>query len=142
MSNLAIFDFDEQVVRAVLVDGEPWFVGKDVCRCLEIANHNDALGRLGDDEKKGVGITDPHGRNQQRMTCINEPGTYRLVFTSRTDAAERFKRWVTHDVLPALRKEGRYEMAGSGDGQHLPDETVITDLEFDELRKAAPVLRE
>lgn len=138
MTGIVVFDFEESSVRSLLIDGEPWFVGKDVCRCLEIANHRDALGRLaGDEREDGVGITDPIGREQMPV-LVSEPGVYRLVFTSRTDAAERFRRWLAHDVLPAIRKTGRYVVSG----QQAPDDVPISDIEFDDLRKAAPILRE
>lgn len=108
MNAIVTFDFEDHAVRTVTVDGEPWFVGKDVCRCLEIANHSDALARLGNDERKGVAITDPLGRNRQTAVGVNEPGIYRLVFESRKAAAERFKRWLAHEVLPQIRRTGRY----------------------------------
>lgn len=119
-SGLSIFEFDDAPVRTLMIDDNPWFVGKDVCRVLELQNTNQSLGRLADDERKdGVRITDPIGRDQA-TTIINEPGVYRLVFTSRQDAAERFKHWLAHEVLPALRKTGRFEM----DAQHPADLTV------------------
>lgn len=109
MNEITVFDFEENSVRSVLIDGEPWFVGKDVCRCLEIVDHKQALRRLEEDERGGVLCTTPSGN--QTMTCINEPGLYRLVFTSRVEAAQRFKRWLAHEVLPALRKTGRFEIS-------------------------------
>ena len=111
MSVPQIFEFEEAVVRVVTDDqGEPWWIGKDVCRCLDIKNTSDALSRLSKDERTdGVGITDPIGR-QQNVVAVNEPGLYRLIFTSRTEVAERFKRWLAHEVLPALRRTGRYEI--------------------------------
>lgn len=108
MTNMQTFDFEENAVRSLMVDGEPWFVGRDVCTCLEISNSRHALSRLDDDEK-GVANSDTLGGNQQ-VTIINEPGVYNLVFTSRSDAAKRFKRWLAHDVLPTLRRTGRYDM--------------------------------
>lgn len=111
MSDLVVFDFEDATVRTMLIDGEAYFVGRDVCRCLGISNESQALERLEADERRdGVCITDPIGRQQQAV-MISEPGIYRLVFTSRTEAAERFKRWLAHEVLPALRKTGQYNMA-------------------------------
>jgi prophage antirepressor-like protein len=95
-------------VRVVIDADEPWFVGKDVCDALELSNHNKALSRLNEDERKGVTISDPLGKNRQKAIGINEPGIYRLVFTSRVEAAERFKRWLAHEVLPSIRKTGSY----------------------------------
>lgn len=108
LNDLVTFDFENEPVRTVQIDGETWFIGKDVCRCLGIENPNDALGRIPDDERKnGVGATYPV-RQDRLATAINEPGVYRLIFTSRLPSAERFKHWIFHDVLPSLRKTGRY----------------------------------
>lgn len=109
MTGIQNFAFSEQLVRVIEHKGEPWFVGKDVCACLEIRNHNDAMGDLDDDEK-GVATTDPLGPGgPQSVVIVSEPGVYRLVFRSRKPAAERFKRWLAHDVLPQLRKTGKFD---------------------------------
>lgn len=111
-SNIIPFAFNDHLVRVFKPNGEPWFVGRDVCRVLEIKNESQAMARLDDDEKKdGVCITDPMGREQTAI-CISEPGVFRLVFTSRKPEAEAFKRWLAHEVLPALRKNGSYTMPG------------------------------
>ncbi len=108
MNAIATFDFEDVPVRTVEIDGEPWFIGKDVCRCLGIANHNDALARLADDERRnGVGTTDPV-RDDKLAVAVNEPGVYRLIFSSTKPEAERFRRWVFHEVLPSIRRTGRY----------------------------------
>lgn len=99
------FAFEDAPIRAIVRDDEPWFVGKDVCTAMEIGNSRDALARLDADEKDCVGVTDAIGR-QRETTIISEPGVYRLVFTSRTEKAEAFKRWLAHEVLPALRRNG------------------------------------
>lgn len=104
-------DFGE--VRTIIRDNEPWFVAADVCRALSISNHNDALKRLDEDEK-GVASTDTLG-GKQTMAIVNEPGLYVLVLGSRKPAAKAFKRWVTHEVLPALRKTGRYSIEDESD---------------------------
>lgn len=101
------FTFSSQSLRCILRDGEPWFVAADVCEALSIANSRDAATRLDDDER-GVATTDtPSG--QQEMTIINESGLYSLILTSRKPEAKKFKKWVTSEVLPAIRKTGRYE---------------------------------
>ena len=104
-------DFGE--VRTTVRDGEPWFVAADVCKALSISNHRDALGRLDEDEK-GVALTDTLG-GKQNLTIVNEPGLYTLVLGSRKPSAKAFKRWVTHEVLPALRKTGRYSIEDESD---------------------------
>lgn len=112
MTAITPFSFEGQEVRSITAeDGQPWFVGKDVCGALGHGNHKQALSRLPDDERCGVQIVDPIGR-PQTVTVINEPGVYRLIMTSRVPAAERFKHWLFHEVLPAIRKTGRYQMSG------------------------------
>ncbi len=93
-------------VRTMMRDGEPWFVAADVCRALDIKNNRDAVERLDDDEK-GVVSTDTPG-GVQSVTIINEPGLYALVLGSRKPEAKAFKRWITHEVIPSIRKNGAY----------------------------------
>ncbi len=101
-----IFHYNGSRLRTVIKDGEPWFVARDVCDILEIANGRDALNRIDEDEK-GVVLTDTPGGTQQ-MAAVNEPGLYSLVLGSRKQEAKQFKRWVTHEVLPDIRKTGVY----------------------------------
>ena len=108
MSSIVSFNFVAQSVRVVMRGDEPWFVAADVCEALTIANHRDAVAKLDEDEKDGVGITDAIGREQE-TTVINESGLYSLILTSRKPEAKKFKKWVTAEVLPAIRKTGRYE---------------------------------
>lgn len=116
MHPLADFNFEAHRIRVSLDErGEPWFVAADICTALGIANSRDALGRLGDDEK-GVGTTDTPG-GLQKVATVNEPGVYRLVFTSRVAGAERFKRWLAHQVLPTLRKTGAYALPSAAPTQ-------------------------
>lgn len=93
-------------VRTVVKGNEPWFVAADVCRALEIGNVSMALSRLDDDEK-GISLTDTLG-GKQEMTIVNEPGLYSLVLGSRKPEAREFKRWITHEVIPSIRKYGMY----------------------------------
>jgi prophage antirepressor-like protein len=88
---IALFAFEHQRVRAVIVLGVLWFVAADVCKVLGIANPSDAVGRLDDDERDDLGITDPIGR-QQSTVVVSEEGVFRLIFESRKPEAERFKR--------------------------------------------------
>lgn len=103
-------------VRTMTIEGSPWFVAADVCRVLDIKNHKDSLGRLDDDEKSGVGLTDPHGR-VQITNVINEFGLYTLVLRSRKTEAKAFKRWITHEVIPQIRKTGGYIPIDSKDDE-------------------------
>lgn len=95
-------------VRVIDRQGEPWFVAADVCRAMEIKNSRDALNCLDADEK-GVALTDTLG-GEQKMTIVNEPGLYTLVLGSRKTEAKAFKRWVTHEVIPTIRKTGAYAL--------------------------------
>lgn len=110
---MQVFNFNRKngtPVRVQVINGEPWFVAKDVCHILDISNHIDAVSRLDEDERMdGVGITDPIGRKQQ-VNAVNESGLYHLIFQSRKAEARKFRRWVTGELLPALRRTGRYEL--------------------------------
>lgn len=108
MQDLQIFNNpDFGAIRTAVLDGQPYFVAVDVCKALEIKNHIDAIKRLDDDEKTGVVLTDPHGR-EQTTNAVTESGLYTLVLGSRKPEAKAFKRWITHDVLPTLRRTGGY----------------------------------
>lgn len=106
MSELAVYDFEGQAVRVIDSEGQPWWVAADVCRCLGIDKSRDAVSRLEEDERGPV-LLDTLGGPQQHQ-AVNEPGLYSLILTSRKPEAKRFKRWITHEVLPSLRKHGRY----------------------------------
>lgn len=110
MEQLKIFENEEfGSIRTVTRDGEVWFVGKDVAEALGFTNSRDAIATHVFDDDKGVEIIDTLG-GKQKMTAINESGLYALVFGSRLESAKRFKRWVTSEVLPAIRKTGSYDM--------------------------------
>ena len=100
-------DPDHEEFRVINRSGNPWFVLVDVCKKLEIANPADAASRLDTDEKDTLGIADGMGRTRP-MTIINESGLYSLILTSRKEAAKRFKKWVTGEVLPSIRMTGAY----------------------------------
>ena len=108
MSNLTAFQFDNSQVRTILIDDQPWFVGKDVCDILEMGNPRQVLSRLKDYEK-GVQNVDTIGGSQS-MTVISESGLYRLVLTSRKPQAEPFQDWVCQEVIPQIRKTGSYSV--------------------------------
>lgn len=109
MNNLQIFNSQEfGNVRTVTIDGEPWFVGKDVAEALGFTNPRDAISTHVFDEDKGVESIDTLG-GKQKMTVVNESGLYALIFGSRLKSAQRFKHWVTSEVLPEVRKTGGYQ---------------------------------
>jgi prophage antirepressor-like protein len=110
MNNLKIFNSEEfGNIRTVTIDNEIWFVGKDVADALGFKNSRDAILTHVFGEDKGVETIYTLGGNQ-KVTVINESGLYALVFSSRLERAKEFKRWVTSEVLPTLRKTGHYEM--------------------------------
>ncbi len=115
MKELQIFDnpqFGE--IRVIERDGEPWFVAADVCRALELEDVNKAISRLDDDE--GARIEIPHPQNPEKrmmVNAVNEPGLYSLVLGSRKPEAKAFKRWITHEVIPSIRKTGSYTFDGT-----------------------------
>ena len=103
MHAITPFTYGDATIRTVTVGGEPWFVAKDVCDALGISNPTDALKRLDDDERARFNL----GR-QGEANFVNEPGLYSLILASRKPEAKAFKRWITHEVLPAIRRDGGY----------------------------------
>lgn len=138
---LQSFGFGDQLVRVVDREDGAWFVGKDVCAALELANHRQALSRLEDDERDGVHTMDAIGRAQE-TTIISESGVYSLIFTSRKAVAVQFRKWVTGEVLPALRRTGRYEIGANDDEEDgeeiVPLASSPSDLSFVERLKYEP----
>ena len=117
-SALQVFSYQDTQIRTYTDEnGDVWFVAKDVCEILGIQNHKDAITGLDDDEKSGVAITDPHGR-EQVTNVINEPGLYKLTFKSRKPEAKKFTHWVTHEVLPQIRKTGSYTIPQAEQAEH------------------------
>lgn len=105
-----VFNFSREKtpIRVKMVNNEPWFVATDVCQVLKIANNRNAVARLDDDEKKdGVRIMDTVGRTNY-VTMINESGLYAIILQSRKPNAKQFRKWVTGEVLPSIRKKGFY----------------------------------
>ena len=107
MNELQNFNFSGQDVRIITINDEPWFVGKDVADILGYSNSRKALSDHVDDEDKGVTKSDTLGGNQN-ITIINESGLYSLILKSKKPEAKQFKRWVTSEVLPTIRKHGAY----------------------------------
>ena len=110
MEEIRIFnnpDFGD--VRTIMIDGEPWFVGKDVAIALGYSKERNAIStHVDEDDALKYGVMDSMGREQQ-TTVINESGLYSLIFGSKLESAKKFKRWVTSEVLPSLRKTGSYD---------------------------------
>ena len=111
MGQLKIFESEEfGQVRTVMRDGEVWFIARDVAEALGYANASDAISKHVDREDKGIAKCDTLGGTQE-LTVLNESGLYSLILSSKLGSAKRFKRWVTSEVLPAIRKTGSYEMS-------------------------------
>ncbi len=108
MNEVKIFNNEEfGQVRSIIIDGEPWFVGKDIATALGYARPTDTARNNTDSEDKGVSeIATPSGT--QKMLIVNESGLYSLIFGSKLESAKKFKRWVTSEVLPSIRKTGTY----------------------------------
>lgn len=111
MNDIKLFQ-NEQFgqVRVIERDGDPWFVAKDVCEALDLSNVGMALDRLDQDEKITISLTDGN-RGNPNTAIVSEPGLYSLVLGSRKPEAKAFKRWITHDVIPSIRKTGAYQIA-------------------------------
>lgn len=127
ITQLQVFNFTENVsIRTIMSeDGCPWFVAADVCTALEIVNSRQAVSRLDEDEK-GVTTNDTLG-GKQTMATINESGLYSLILTSRKPEAKKFKKWVTSEVLPAIRKYGKYEVGVITPAQQNALQSIIAD---------------
>ncbi len=109
MSNIIPFNYESQQIRLIQdEEGEPWWVMKDVCAILNISNYRDALNRLDADERGSVKVDTLGG--PQEMSTVNEPGLYTLIIRSNKPDSKKFKRWITHEVLPSIRKTGKYEI--------------------------------
>ena len=109
MNEVQLFNFENHEVRSLLINSEPWFVGKDVAEALGYAEPRSAVSKKVDNVDRGVAeMETPSGK--QNMTIINESGLYALIFGSKLESAKRFKHWVTSEVLPTIRKKGSYSI--------------------------------
>ena len=103
-----IFNYQNNQIRIIMLDGEPWWVAKDVCEVLELFNVGQALARLEDDEKNSIILNDGTSGNPN-MIAVSEPGLYSLILSSRKKESRQFKRWITHEVIPQIRATGSYQ---------------------------------
>lgn len=108
MSSLTVFQFNSIQVRVVVVNNEPWFVAKDLCQVLGISKYRDAISRLDDDERESFKLDTLGGK--QDMITVSESGMYALVISSRKSEAKTFRKWITSEVLPSIRKTGEYKV--------------------------------
>lgn len=119
MNKIIPFDYHGNKVRSLLINNEPWFVAKDICRILEIGTEQ--IRRLDDDEKGLRSMHTPGG--EQKMSIVSESGLYSLTLGSKKPETKPFKHWVTHDVLPTLRKTGAYSI-----GSYAPKATSLGEV--------------
>lgn len=135
MNELKNFTFEDQQIRALTIEGEPWFVGKDVAEVLGYSNSRKAIADHVDSEDKGVTKCYTLGGTQQ-TTIINESGLYSLILSSKLPKAKEFKHWVTSEVLPTIRKHGAY-MTDAKAAAIVTDKGSLADL----LQQAAEQLK-
>ena len=111
MNELQVFKNNEFSIKSLVIDNEPWFVGKDVAAALGYRDTSDALKKHVDNDDKLTRRFADSGQNRE-MYIINESGLYSLILSSKLESAKRFKRWVTSEVLPAIRKTGVLQVSG------------------------------
>ena len=125
MNEVQLFNFENHEVRSLVINSEPWFVGKDVASILGYKKPENAITNHVDDEDKTTTLIQGTGSNYKSKTVIiNESGLYSLVLSSKLPSAKKFKRWVTSEVLPALRKTGQYQVKELS-GQELMAKALI-----------------
>ena len=125
MNNLQVFNYNSNEIRTVIKDGEAWFVGKDVAGALGYSDTFGALKKHVDNEDKQNCQNDSF-ETPRGLTVINEAGVYSLIFSSKLQTAKQFKRWVTHEVLPDIRKHGMYTATSYGTRHRLTDYECAT----------------
>ena len=142
MNELQVFNFEEQEVRTQVINNEPWFVGRDVAEVLGYKNQNDALSKHVDEEDKdAIAIRDSIGR-KQNTPVINESGLYSLILKSKLPTAKKFKRWVTSEVLPTIRKHGMYATENTIEQMLNDPDTAIKLLETIKIEREQRLIAE
>lgn len=120
MKELQVFNYHQKQIRTIQIDGETWFVLKDVCDVLHIENHKDVAKRLEPDEVGRFNF--PHPQNPEKqieMVCVNESGLYNIILRSDKPEAKPFRKWVTSEVLPSIRKTGSYQAVPASPAEQL-----------------------
>ena len=136
MSNIQIFNYNSNEIRTIQKDGEPWFVLRDVCNVLGLGTPARVAERLDTDEVSQTHITDSMGR-QQEMTIINESGLYNVILRSDKPEAKPFRKWVTSEVLPTIRRHGMYATPDTVEKMLADPDTTIKLLETIKQERAA-----
>lgn len=144
MNEIQIFNNPEfGEIRTVLIDDEPWFVVNDVANSLGYSRGRNSLKHIDDEDKKVAPIRSPLGGGEQETYITNESGLYSLIFGSKLESAKKFKKWVTSEVLPSIRKHGAYQLPQSTDGKIALLAQGHTELkaEVDEIRSDLEALK-
>ncbi len=134
-----VFEYQGQAIRTMVRDGEPWWVAKDVCGILELRNITETVKRLDGDEFSSTEVIDSLGRKQESY-IVNESGLYALILASRKPEARLFKRWITHEVIPDIRKHGVYATDEALERMIASPEfgiRLLTELQKERQQKAA-----
>lgn len=131
-NQLQILNFQNSAVRTFIDNGECWWIAGDVCKLLELGRQQDSTRYLDEDEKRECLVNTPYG--EQKMVIINESGLYSLILRSRKPQAKAFKRWVTHEVLPAIRRTGSYSVNRNEQADTLADRLTLLEEEVRRLR--------
>lgn len=118
MNDVVKFEFEKKEVRSFWIDNEAWIVLSDICKILDLTKPSRVAQTLDDDEVKQILITDRMGRNQNAI-AVNESGLYAVILRSNKPEAKKFRRWVTHEVLPSLRKTGSYSLSKAPEAELL-----------------------
>lgn len=135
MNEITVYDNpDYGKMRTVTINGEPWFVAADVCRVLGLEQVTRAMDRLDEDEKGLLKVTHPQSPSKfMDVNGVNEPGLYHLVLCSTKPEAKAFRRWITHDVIPAIRKTGSY---GKKINKNLGNVVQLMEMTRDQMKRA------
>ena len=125
-----------QPFRVIEREGEPWFVAADICKALTIGNVSDAYSKLDGDEKNTIAISDGIQGNPNTL-IVNEAGMYSLVLSSKKAAAKRFKKWITSEVIPAIRKTGSYSVPAATVQNPVLQALMLPMVELDRVEQSA-----
>ena len=137
MNELTTFNNEEfnANVRVVIQNGEPYFVAVDICKALDLSDTGRAVERLDSDESTRIEIDHPQSPQKKiEVIAVNESGLYNLIFGSRKPEAKAFKRWITHEVLPSIRKTGKYEVSPKSDTELVVEGLQAASRIIDQLR--------
>ncbi len=118
MNDVVKFEFEKKEVRSFWIDNEAWIVLSDICKILDLTKPSRIAQRLDEDEVKQILITDRMGRSQNAI-AVNESGLYAVILRSNKPEAKKFRRWITHEVLPSLRKTGSYSLSNAPEAELL-----------------------